>query len=204
MAGSLLDPPQLASIPSIQSIHCFSSLTDQMRNAVDSSHGAGGEGFAHIAIGLRLAVGAEVFVVDGTILQPAGGSGLGIQRDQELPVAAIEVQKEGPLMQDRRGPGPPEVVALEVAALPQLLAGARIQASGARFAERYINSAFFNDRSGRGVAVVAFPEIRLLRLKDQNVVNHLPGISVEAQSIQTAAVVGRRGDPNLVSPNDRR
>ena len=107
-------------------------------------------------------------------------------------------------MQDRRGPGPPEVVALEVAALPQLLAGARIQASGARFAERYINSAFFNDRSGRGVAVVALPEIGLFRLEDQNVMDHLPGISVEAQSIQTAAVVGRRGDPNLVSPNDRR
>ena len=114
------------AISGIQSVHGLGSLTDQMRNTLDGGHCAGGEGFAHISIGLGLAVGAEVFVVDGSILQPAGGSSLGVQRDQELPVAAIEVQKEGPLMQDRRGPSPPEVVALQVAALPQLLAGARI------------------------------------------------------------------------------
>ena len=106
-------------------------------------------------------------------------------------------------MQDRRRTRATEVVALQVAPFPQLFARARVQTSHARLAKRHVNPALFDDWGGGCVAVVPFPEIRLIGLEDQQVVDHFARVSVEAHRVESTAAVVGRGHPNLVSPNHR-
>ena len=174
-----------------------------MGNAVDGGDRTGGKGLAHVAVGFGFSVGSQILVVDGAVLLPTRGPGLGIQGHHELPVAAVEIQIQETLMQDRRRTRATEVVALQVAPFPQLFARARVQTSRARLAKRYVNPALFDDRGGGCVAVVPFPEIRLIGLENQQVVDHFARVSVEAHRVESTAAVVGRGHPNLVSPNHR-
>ena len=67
-------------------------------------------------------------------------SGLLVERDDVLDVAAVEVHEQQVPEDDRRRPGAAKVIALEIAARPQHLAGRGVERRGARRTERHVDA----------------------------------------------------------------
>ena len=147
---------------------------------------------------------AEVLEVDRARRLPHGLAGVLVERDDVLHVNAVEVHDQQVAEEDRRRAGAAEVIALEVAPLPEHLAGARIDRRGARRAEGDVDAAGLADRRRRRVAVERVCLLRLLDLEQLQVVDDLSARDVESQCRQLAAVGRRRRHPHLVADDDRR
>ena len=124
--------------------------------------------------------------------------------DDVLHVTAVEVHDQQVAEDDRRRAGAAVVIALEVAPLPEHLAGARIDRRRAGRAEGDVDAAGLADRRRRGVAVERVRVLRLLDLEQLQVVDDLAARDVEGQGRQLASVGRRRRHPHLVADDDRR
>src|SRR5688572_24363703 len=94
MARTFLDAPELLALARLVTIDRLRSLADEGELAINRRHVRSGKCLAPVAISFGFAVGAEVFVVDGTLLLPDGLSGLLIERDDELMIASVKVHDE--------------------------------------------------------------------------------------------------------------
>src|SRR5437867_1033966 len=93
------------------------------------------------------------------------------------------------------------MIAHEIAPLPKHPARFRVQTSRARRAERNINTARFNDRRRRGVAVELMAELGLLDLENLLVAQNLAGAAIDANDEQFAPVFRGCSEPDLVARN---
>ena len=114
------------------------------------------------AIGLTMVYG-ELGIIQRARSLPHRLAGRGVQRDDVLHVAAVHVDDHGVAKEHRRTGRPRAgfVVAIQIAPLPQHLAGGSIHTRRAVRAEVQKHAAFFDDRGGRGVRVVARDPLRL-------------------------------------------
>ena len=119
VAGALFHAPQLGAGRGVVGVERLRALAQQGGLPVERRDLAGGEGLAEVAAQLGLAVGAKVLEVNGALLLPDRLAGLLVQRDDELVVAAVEVQEEQVAVEDGRGAGAAEMIALDVAPRPR-------------------------------------------------------------------------------------
>ena len=103
-----------------------------------------------------------------------------------------------------RGAGAGFVVAVQIAPLPQHLAVGGIYACCAVRTEVQKHATLFDGRRGRGVGVVARDPLRLGDIEEVQIMQHLAGVLIHTNGKKLFAVLGRRGEPNLFAPNDRR
>src|ERR1044072_4646995 len=96
------------------------------------------------------------------------------------------------------------MVAFDISPLPYHLEGRRINTRGTGRAERYINAAAFDNRSRRCIGIEWMRILWLLNIKKFQVANDAPGVTVKTHGIQPVPFFACRGQPDLLTENDRR
>ena len=135
-----------------------------------------------------MAVGAKVLEIYGPIRLPDRAAGLLVERDDELVVAAVEVEEKQVAIEDRRGAGAAEVIALNVASRPKHPAGLRVEAGRARGTERRVEPACFDDRCGRGIAIEGDAVLRFGDVEQLQVLKDAASAGIDADSEELLAV----------------
>src|ERR1043166_2636004 len=95
------------------------------------------------------------------------------------------------------------MVALEITPGPEHFSGLRVQASQAGRAEGDIKPARFDCRSWRGVSIELVSELRIWNVEQFEVARDFARIAIQAHHEEFAAIFRGRGEPDLVSPDDR-
>src|SRR4051794_4661536 len=126
---------------------------------------ARGECFAQVALRFRFTIGLEVLKIYGPVLLPDRLSSFFIKRDEELMIAAVEIQNKKSVVQNWRRPGATIVIAFEIPTTPQNFSGMSVQTGGAWRAKGDINAAVLDDRSWRSIAVERMRVLRLLHFE---------------------------------------
>src|SRR6185295_11738830 len=128
----LLDLPDLPAGERVVAVGRLRADADQDGLALDCHHVGRREGLAKVALRLRLSVGPDVPEVDRALRAPDRLPGALVERDHELMVASVEVHDQEIAEDDGRRAGAAEMVAFEVAPLPQHLSRARVDGGGSR------------------------------------------------------------------------
>ena len=202
--GALLQPPQLLAGERIVSVRRHRSRADQHRLSADRDDLRRRERLAEIAVRLDLAVRVDVLEIHRPRRLPHRLARPLVERDDVLHVAAVEVHDEQVAEEDRRRAGAAEVVALEIAALPDHLAGRRVDRGRAGRPERHVDAAGLDHRRRRGVGVERVRELRRRDVEQLQVVQRLAGVLVERHREQLLAVRRRGRQPDLLAEDDRR
>src|SRR5215510_2658466 len=161
MLRALFDAPEFLAGERVVGVSGLRAQADQLPPAVDHRDMRSGEGLAKIPVGGYLSVRVDVLKVYRSLRQPDCLTGLFVQRDDELMVAAVEVHDQQVAEDDRRRPGAAKMVALDVTALPKYFEALRIDAGRARRSECDVNAPLFDHRRGRGVGVERMGVLRL-------------------------------------------
>ena len=143
-------------------------------------------------------------VVDRTVGFPDGPAGVFVQSDDVLHVAAIDVDEEQVLEQDRRRTGAFVMVAIQVAARPQNSAARRVQASRAVGSEMDIHAAGLDRGRRRGITVDHADVFRLGRVKNFDLSHDFSALAIHTDREHLGAVRRSGREPDLVLPDDRR
>src|SRR5205823_13559072 len=139
---------------------------DELRLAGSFDDARRGKRLHHVAI-----VGA---IFDVAVGPPDRFAGLLIEGDDVVEVKAIHVEDQQILEDDRRAAGATEMLARQIAALPEDLAAFGAEAGGAVAAEMDLDAAFFDRGRTRSVAVEGVAErVHLLVVPEVNIVNDL-------------------------------
>src|SRR5580765_5256347 len=96
------------------------------------------------------------------------------------------------------------MIANKIPSFPQNFSCFRIDGSSSRRAEGNINIAALDDWCGRCITVELVCELRLLHVKQSEVLNDFSCLAIDANGEQSCSVFGRCGQPDLVIPNDGR
>src|SRR5947208_2196809 len=94
------------------------------------------------------------------------------------------------------------MVAFEIAARPEDLAGFGVETSQAGRAEGNINATSFDDGRGRSVGIELVRELGGGNVEELEIVNDFSGVAVHADDGQFAALFGGGRDPHLRPPDD--
>ena len=152
----------------------------------------GGERLAKIAVRLDLAVGREILEIDRPLGTPHRFPGALVQGDHELFVAAVEVHDEQVAEQERRRAGAAKVVALDIAPLPQHPARFGVDRGRARRTERHVHASRLDDGRRRRIRIERMRRLRLIDVKELQIVENPAGGAIERHRKQIFAVRGRR------------
>ena len=128
---------------------------DQHRLALDVGDHGRGKGLAEVAFarcGLPVAGSRSWKSTLRSVFQTVL-PGLLVQGDDVLAIAAVEVQDEQVLVDERRRAGPAEVIADEVGALPDHLARLGVEAAVVRGAEAHVDASLLDHRRRRRIGV---------------------------------------------------
>lgn len=167
---------------------------DEFLVAVDVDHQGGGVGFALVEIrmdGLR------------AILSPNDLTSLSIQCDDILLIDAVGIDDEKLAPEDGRASGTFFVVELNELIFPDDFSGRAVEARGAHGAERDIDVLAVMERTRRRVRVLCVEMDGFGGGEDFDIMLNRAGIEVQRDRAKGVAIVGRGGEPNVLTGNDR-
>src|SRR5690348_14648756 len=95
------------------------------------------------------------------------------------------------------------MIARQIAALPDFLAGRRVDRGRAMRAEVNVNTTSFDRGRWRGVAVLGMNKLRLGDIPQLEIVLDAAGFEIDANGIIFRAISWRSREPDLISPHDR-
>lgn len=93
------------------------------------------------------------------------------------------------------------MIAVQIAASPEHLARGSVQACGTVSAVMHVDTAGFDGRRGRGVAIAIGDVLGLFRVENLHVMDHLSVGLPDGHGKHVMAVGGGGGHPNLAVPN---
>src|SRR4029077_12349317 len=97
---------------------------------------------------------------------------------------------------------PAIVIALDVLPFPHHPEALRVNSRGASGTECNVDPPGFYDRSGRRISIERMTVLGLWYVKEFQIVEDAPGVTIQAKGIELAAILGRRGQPDLVVIDD--
>ena len=144
-------------------------------------------------------------VKTGLVGLPNVGPGVLGEGDEVLDVDAVHGEDEGVLVENNGGARSAEVLAGEVATFPDSFSGFAIEGGGAVAAEVDVDAFLIDGRGAGAVAVdVVAERFGFLVFEEEDVVDLLAGLLVEADGVHFFPVLGGIGEPDLIAHDDGR
>src|SRR5688572_10279957 len=178
MTAALFHAPALFSGHRVVAVDRLPAQADEQRLAADVDDGWRRVRFSEVTVPLRLAVGLEVLEIDRAGRLPDGLAGALVEGNDVLHVDAVEVHDQQVAEEDRRRAGAAEVIALEVAPLPERLARAGVERGRTGRAVVDVDAPRFGDGRRRGVAVELVSGLRVLDREHLQVVDDLSALDI--------------------------
>src|SRR6266699_1672305 len=135
VAAAVLHAPQFVAGQGVVGVKRFRPRAQQRRPPIERSDLAGGKGLAEVPFGIRRAIRPEILEINGPVLLPDRPASFLVERDNKLPISAIEVQDQQITIGNGRGASASEMIALYILPLPEHFAGLCVEADGAWRAE---------------------------------------------------------------------
>jgi len=192
------DLPEFLSRHGIVRVDGLRSRTDKLPPGPAGNHERHGECLSLI--------NGDRSVIERAVRFPGGLSVRGVESDQVLDIAAVDIHDQQVSQQERgtAGPGPGFMVAVQIAPRPKDGSRGGIQTRRTVGAEMHVDPARLDHRRRCRVGILRSDWLRPLDVKDVKIVEDLPGLPIHADGEQPVTIPRGSRHPDLISANDGR